>query len=272
VPGIGGTIEPTSGMSALLGYRDGPPINSGQMYPDAVAGLYACAAILTALHHRNRTGEGQYIDLSMQEANLTCIGDAALEYILTEHQRERLGNRHTTFAPHSIYPCEGHEQWIALACEDEAQWRVVCEVAGMGWASDERFTKNEKRKMFEDALDEAIAQWTRTQARDELAARLSAVGVIAAPVWDADELAHNEHFRVRGVIVAVDHPETGRWLQVANPLRFSRTPAREVRSSPLLGEHSYEVFSELLGMTREEYEALVKIGVSGMEQPQGAPT
>jgi crotonobetainyl-CoA:carnitine CoA-transferase CaiB-like acyl-CoA transferase len=269
VPGIGGTIEPTSGMSAVLGYRDGAPINSGQMYPDAVAGLYACAAILTALHQRNRTGEGQYIDLSMQEANLTLVGDAALEYMLTGRQRERMGNWHTTFAPHGIYPCEGREQWLALACEDETQWQTLCALAGMNWASDERFTKNEKRKINEDALDETIAQWTRAQSRDALAAQLSAMGVFAAPVWDADELARNEHFRARGIIVEVDHPETGRWLQVTNPLRFSLMPACEVRPSPLLGEHSYEVFSQLLSMSREEYEALVKAGVSGTEQPQG---
>jgi crotonobetainyl-CoA:carnitine CoA-transferase CaiB-like acyl-CoA transferase len=269
VPGIGGTIEPTAGMSALLGYQDGPPLNSGQMYPDAVAGLYACAALLTALQHRQRTGEGQYIDLSMQEANLTFVGDAALEYVLTRQQRQRLGNRHLTFAPHGIYACAGHEQWLALACEDEAQWQALCHLAGQGWERDGRFASNDQRKMCEDALDAAIAQWTRQQPRDVLAARLAAAGIIAAPVWDADELAHQAHFRARGVIVEVDHAEAGRWLQVASPWHFSHTPARQVRPAPLLGEHSYDVLAEWLGMSHQEYEALVQAGISGTEYPHG---
>ena len=106
-PGIGGTIEPTSGQSALNGYAGGPPLNSGQMYPDAVAGMTGCAAILTAIHHRDRTGEGQYIDLSMQDACLAFAGDAALEFALTGRERERMGNRHAHFAPHGIYRCAG---------------------------------------------------------------------------------------------------------------------------------------------------------------------
>ncbi len=125
VPGIGGTIEPSSGMSALLGYEDGPPMNSGQMYPDAVAGYYGAAGILAALRHRDRTGSGQYLDLSMMEANLAHTGDAALEYLRNGTQRPRMGNRHTTFAPHGIYRCNGDERWIAIACETERQWQAL---------------------------------------------------------------------------------------------------------------------------------------------------
>src|SRR5205814_9542756 len=118
------------------------PINSGQMYPDAVAGLNGFAAIVTALYHRDRRGEGQYIDLSMQEANLTFLGDAALEYAVTGNVRGRQGNRHLTFAPHGIFRCAGDERWIAIACETEAQWRALCDVAGCGWVDDMRWRTN----------------------------------------------------------------------------------------------------------------------------------
>ena len=113
-------------MSALLGYPnepsngspngspEGTPLNSGQMYPDAVAGLYGFAALTTALMHRQRTGKGQFIDLSMQEANFTFIGDAWLEYILNDNVRTRLGNRHMTFAPHGIFPTQEEDWWIAI--------------------------------------------------------------------------------------------------------------------------------------------------------------
>ena len=119
VPGIGGTIEPSSGMSALLGYEGERPQNSGQMYPDPVAGICGFAAIVTALLHRDRTGVGQFIDLSMQEANFTFIGDAWLEYEATGVVRGAQGNRHPLYAPHGVYPCGGEDQWIAIAAETD---------------------------------------------------------------------------------------------------------------------------------------------------------
>jgi crotonobetainyl-CoA:carnitine CoA-transferase CaiB-like acyl-CoA transferase len=267
VPGIGGTIEPTSGMSGLLGYRDGPPLNSGQMYPDAVAGLNGFAAILTALHHRYRTGEGQYIDVSMQEANLAFLGDAALEYMATGNVRPRLGNRHLTWAPHGIVRCAGEERWIAIACETDAQWRALCDAAGLGWADDPRWLTNAARKENEDALETEICAWTATQDRDLLAEQLSAARVIAAPVLDGHEVASDANLRARGVIRDIDHPEAGRWPQAVNPLHFSRTPATDVRPAPLLGEHTAEVLAELLGTSPDEYEALVEAGVSGIGPP-----
>jgi crotonobetainyl-CoA:carnitine CoA-transferase CaiB-like acyl-CoA transferase len=268
IPGIGGTIEPTSGMSALLGYRDGPPLNSGQMYPDAVAGFYGAAAILAALHHRERTGEGQYIDLSMQEANLTFAGDAALEYVLAGRQRPRMSNRHTTFAPHGIYPCAGEDRWLAIACETGEQWQAFRPEAGVdAWTSDPRFEDNAARKANEDALDAAIAAWTRSLDRDTLGERLARAGVIAAPVLDALEIAADPLPRKRGTIVEVNHPEAGRLPQVALPFHFSATPPGHVCPAPLLGEHSFEVFAELLAMDRDEYDALVDAGVSGMGPP-----
>ncbi|MGE0540186.1 MAG: CaiB/BaiF CoA transferase family protein [Dehalococcoidia bacterium] len=102
-PGIGGTIEPMAGMSALLGYEDGPPLNSGMMYPDPVAGYFGTAAVLTALHVRERTGKGQHIDLSMHETNMTFIADALMDYSTNRRVRPRLGNKHPTIAPHGIY-------------------------------------------------------------------------------------------------------------------------------------------------------------------------
>ena len=277
IPGIGGTIEPTSGMSALLGYADGQPLNSGQMYPDAVAGLYGFSAIMTALHHRDRTGEGQYIDLSMQEANLAHVGDAALEYSMTGVQRPRLGNRHMTFAPHGIFSSlvaandessEGKAQWVAIAAEDEAQWTALCAVADRGWEADPRFVDNAARKRHENELEMAIAEWTATEERNVLAERLGRAGVIAAPVLDSLEVADDPVLRERGVIVELEHAEAGRWPQVGAPFHFSRTPVLVERAAPVQGQHSFEVFSELLGMSRERYEELVTMNVSGEGPPQ----
>ena len=277
-PGIGGTIEPTSGMSALFGYPDGPPLNSGQMYPDAVAGLYGFASIVTALHNRNRTGEGQYIDLSMQDANLANIGDTALQYTMTGEQRDRLGNRHLTFAPHGIYEVQPSsdadsddttvQRWIAIAAEDESQWAALCSVAAQGWESDARFADNASRKQYEDDLDRAIAAWAAGEERDALADRLWAAGGMVAPVLDALEVGQDPVLRERGVVIELDHPEAGRWPQIGAPFHFSRTPVKVERAAPTQGQHSLEVFQEFLDMTEERYAELVEKNITGEGPPQ----
>lgn len=269
VPAIGGTIEPTSGMSALLGYAEGIPLNSGLMYPDAVAGIYGFAALATALYHRQRTGQGQYIDLSMQEANATFVGDAWLEYALTGKIRGRMGNRHPTFAPHGIYPCMGDDQWIALAVEDELQWQRLCDIAeGHAWRDDVRFSGMASRKQHEDILDLILAEWTQRQSKHELAGRLAAAGLFAAPVLDGLEVAADCGLMARGHLVRVAHPETGGQIQSGVPVRMSMTPPAVSCPAPLLGEHSFAVFERLLGMTRDTYETLLALGVTGTAPSQ----
>ena len=270
VPGIGGTIEPTSGMTALLGYPDGPPMNSGQMYPDAVAGFNGCAAIVTALLHRQRTGGGQYIDLSMQEANLVFAGEAALEYVRTGRQRPRTGNRHPAYAPHGIYPCDGIEQWIAIVCEAEEQWHALQQVLGHPPGLRRvQFATNGARKTNEDELDVAMAAATAAFKRDELSRRLLAEGVAGAPVHDGLEVADDPALRERGTVVELTHVEAGTWHQPGIPWHYSALANPQIRPAPLLGEHSAEVLAEFLGVLTETYEGLVAAGVSGMGPPAG---
>ena len=267
VPGIGGTIEPSSGMSALLGYEDGPPMNSGQMYPDAVAGYYGAASILAALRYRDRTGRGQFVDLSMMEANLAHTGDAALEYLRNGTQRARMGNRHTTFAPHGIYRCAGDEQWIAIACETDEQWRALLAVAGGAIEGVEGWQAAAGRKSSEASLDAALSAWTAGQNRDALVESLVTAGVIAAPVLDGLELADDVSARERGILVDIEHVEVGHMQQLASPFRFGGSDPVPIRPAPLHGEHSLEVFQQFLGMSEEEYAALVAAGITGMGPP-----
>jgi len=268
IPGIGGTIEPTSGLSALLGYPGGPPLNSGIMYPDAVAGLNAFAAILAAIHHRNQTGEGQYIDLSMQEANLAFAGEAAMEFLRNGRQRERMGNRHPAFAPHGIFRCAGDDRWIAIACETGEQWARLRHALGTPPSLESAdFATSATRKANEAQLETAIECITRDADRDELAALLIAAGVIAAPVHDALEVAGDAALRARGIIGPVAHAEAGEWLQALIPWQYPVSPHPPVRPAPRLGEHSAEVLAELLGMGPEEYRALAEAGISGEGPP-----
>ncbi len=263
VPGIGGTIEPISGMSSLLGYEDGPPLNSGQMYPDAVAGLNGFAGIVTALMHRELTGEGQYVDLSMHESSLAFIGDALLEERMTGNIRRRQGNRHTTFAPHGIY-ATADGGWVALAVETENQWRVLSEVAGHEeWLADPGFIDNAARKSNEDRLDSRLSEWFIEQDRNSISDRLSHAGVISAPVLDAHEVAADKALRNRGFITEIDHPEAGKHPQSGIPVQFSRTPGNINRPAPLQGQHTRDVLGQFLDLSENQYVDLLKRGVTG---------
>ena len=268
LPAIGGTVEPTSGMSGLLGYADGRPMNSGQMYPDAVAGLCGFAGLALALYHRERTGKGQRIDVSMQEANLCFVGERWQEFAMTGQVPGPLGNRHHHFAPHGIFPTSGEDRWIAIACETEDQWVALCDAAGRSdWR--ERFSDRQTRKAEEDALEHEIAEWTKSLDRDALAEELAQAGVLAAPVLDGMEVPEEPVFRQRGAIAETDHPEAGRWWQPVIPCLLSETPARLRNAPPVKGAHSAEVFERLLGMKLEEYEQLEAAGITGVTPPKG---
>ena len=260
VPGIGGTIEPSSGMSALLGYPGEHPLNSGQMYPDPVAGLCGFSAIALALMHRERTGEGQYIDLSMQEANFTFIGDAWLEYELLGTVRGPLGNTHPLHCPHSIYPTQGEDQWCAISVESDDQWWKLCAVLKLDASS---FAQRATRKNHEAEVDEMIAAAVKTWDKHVLAASLTTVGTPAAPVLNPKETAEDTALRDRGHMVLVVHPEAGEKWQSGLPGILSRTPGGITSHAPLQGEHSFEVFRRLLGMDESEYQRLVDLEVTG---------
>ncbi|MGD9932545.1 MAG: CoA transferase [Dehalococcoidia bacterium] len=262
VPGIGGTIEPTSGMSSLLGYSDGPPMNSGQMYPDAVAGTLAAGAIAAAIYERNRSGEGQYIDLSMQEANLTFIGDAVIEYLEMGQLRPRMGNRHPLFAPHGMYE-SADGLWLALACESGADWLSLCHLIPALDATLDQAT----RKAQEDTIDAAVSGWVSSRTRSDAIAALLAAGLPAAPVLDASGLASDEALRSRNVVVDVTHPEAGTWPQVASPFHFSASASPPITAAPRLGADGFEVLHDLLSMSREQYDDFVRRNVSGEGPP-----
>lgn len=267
-PGIGGTVEPMAGMSALMGYEGGPPMNSGNMVPDAVAGSYGAAALLIALHYRERTGRGQYIDLSMQEANMCFIADALMDYSANSRVRGRMGNHHPTIAPHNLYSCSGNDRWIAFSAATDAEFARLSTVANhQEWAADERFLSPSDRKRHEAELDELIAAWTATHDAFELEVILQRAGITAGAVRTANDLLVFQHVRERGVLEAVHHPEAGTHDQVTVPWRLSRTPGTRVRYSPLFGEHSREVFHHLLATTDEEYEELEALGITGSTEP-----
>ena len=269
VPGIGGTIEPSSGMSAVLGYVDGPPLNSGQMYPDPVAGLYGLGAVLTALAHRRRTGQGQYVDVSMQEACATFVGDEWMRYQDTGAPPARRGNRHPAYAPHGAFRCAGEDQWIALAAPGDAAWSAAAAVLGGSELAQEQFATAAGRLAREDDLEAAIGARTAGRDKHELAQALAAAGVIAAPVLDAGEVMADPALWSRGLLRTVTHALAGDAVQAGLPLRMANTPLPPWGPSPLHGEHSLEVLQQELGLSEETYAALAAAGITGRGPVKG---
>jgi crotonobetainyl-CoA:carnitine CoA-transferase CaiB-like acyl-CoA transferase len=269
VPGIGGTIEPSSGMSALLGYPGGPPLNSGHMYPDPVAGLYGCGAVVTALAHRRRTGEGQYADVSMQEACATFIGDEWMRYQDTGVPPARRGNRHPAYAPHGVFGCAGDDQWVALAAPDDAAWAAAARVLGGPELAAGRFAAAAGRLAAESDLEAAIGARTAGRDKRELAGALAAAGVIAAPVLDVGEVLADAGLAARGVLRPVTHPLAGEAIQAGLPLRMAGLPLPRWEAAPQHGEHSREVLQQELGLSEEAYAALAAAGITGRGPVKG---
>ncbi len=268
-PANGGTIEPMSGLSSVTGYLDGPAQNTGGLIPDPVGGMHFASAILVALHHRARTGEGQYIDLSMMDAMSAHLGDAVLEQAANGRTRRPIGNRHPRHAPHGIYAAA--DGWLALAAESDEAWQALAAHLGRPeLAADARFADATARKRHEDELDAVVGAWCADQRANDTANTLRRIGCPAARVVELTAVLDDPdpQLRARGFVQEVEHAEAGLDTLAVAPWRLSGQTIEATRPSPAMGEHSFEVFEQELGMTASEYEELVAAGVTGDMPPE----
>ena len=266
-------LECASGIAQLTGYRGGPPIRSGISFTDPIAGIMGAGAVLAALHYRRRSGKGQFIDLSQQEAAIPLIGVALMDYVMNGRVQERQGNRSAVAAPQGCYPCRGDDRWLVISIDGDDEWSSFCRAAGHPeWERDERFADILGRHEHHDALDELIAGWTRQQDAYEAFHLLQRAGVKAAPVLDGKDLLLDPHLKERGHFDVLDFPLIGR-RPVHRHLtaKFDGFEARPGRPAPLLGEHNAEVLQGLLGLSDEEMAALEEEGVIGTQPELAAP-
>lgn len=269
----GNTIEMLSGMAAVNGYPDSMPITSSLTYGDPVAGVHAAFATLAALEHRERTGEGQFIDLSQLETLLQFLGDVVVDYSMNDRFPERSGNRDPAIAPHGIYPAAGEGAWVAITARDDAEWDALCEVLGHPeWLDDARFATPLARYSHQEELDVAIGAWTVTVDPREAMVRLQAAGIPASAVFDAADIAADPHIAARGYFELVEHPEAGSHLYPGLPWKMSGI-GRAIRfPAPLLGQHNHHVLCDLVGLSEAEFSALESAGVIGAAPvPPAAP-
>lgn len=258
--GFGYGIAAVSGWNSLMGFPDEPPLGMGPAYPDTTANCHHfLVAILTALEHRRRTGQGQYIDLAQFESTISWLGPAILDYTVNGRVQQPSANRHPDYSPHGVYPTAGEDRWIAIAVNNES-WEAFKQVAASAGLDDPRFETHAGRKEAEDDLDVRIGGWTATLDGRDLAARLQAANVAAAALANGEDLIEDPQLAHRGHYVQIEHPEAGlrRWERYAFSL--TGTPGTPHRS-PLLGEHNDWAFAELLGLDEEQVAAAYVDGV-----------
>ena len=241
---------PMIGLASLTGYPGGGPREVGISYGDPNAGLHAAFAVLAALRHRQRTGEGQYIDMSQWEAAVPLVVEGLLTYQMTGKQPPRMGNRDEFQAPQGLFRCSGEDDWVSISCWSDDEWRALAQTIGRADLRDDpRLATAAGRKAREEELEAAITAWTATRRRDEAAAALAAAGVPAFPVYTTADVAADPEPAARDFWVELPHPEVGARRHAGIPWRFSGTPLRVRRPAPMVGQHTDEVLREVLELS-----------------------
>ncbi|MCH8995182.1 MAG: CoA transferase [Chloroflexi bacterium] len=247
-------LEPASGVSQLTGYLGGPPIRSGLSFTDPYSGFIGAGAVLAALHYRRRTGKGQYIDLSEQEAAIPLAGAALMDFAMNGRLPERIGNRSPWAAPQGCYRSRGDDDWLVISIESDDEWTAFCQATGhLDWAEDERFDDVLSRHEHHDELDQLIEGWTSERDHYEAFHLLQEAGVKAAPVLNGKEILFDPQFKERNHFDLIDQPHIGkRPVQRHLAAKFDEFEASAPGPAPTLGEHNKEVLGGLLGLSDAE--------------------
>ena len=260
--GFGPTVQAFSGITYLTSFPSKPPLGLGYSYADHVAGLMAALALLGALEYRRRTGEGQYIDVSQVEAMASLLGDAIMDYTLNGRPAEPVGNSSTQAAPHGVYRCRGDDRWCAISVFTDEEWPGFKRALGsLQWAEDSRFATLSGRLENVGELNRLVEEWTRRHSAEEVMAWLQEQDVAAGVVQDASDLANDPQLKERSFFVELDHPELGKTISDATPIRLSDTPAKYHRAAPIQGQDNNYVYKKLLGMSEDEVAGLAEQGV-----------
>ncbi|MCX6023006.1 MAG: CoA transferase [Chloroflexi bacterium] len=260
-PGAGHTGGSMAGYYHITGWPDGDPGYVYGAYTDFLSPRLAIAAVLAALDHRRRTGEGQYIDQSQIESGIQFQGPAIMEKTVNGRVWGRNGNRSPWAAPHGAFRCAGDDRWVAIAVRTDAEWCALTRAMGEPeWTRDRRFATLLGRKAHEDDLERNIEGWTCGQDAHEVMRRLQAEGVPAGAVQKVSDLFSDPQLAHRGHFRTLNHTEMGAVAYDGPSFRLSRTPDQQ-RAAPCLGEHTEYVCREILAMPKEEYQELAKAGV-----------
>ena len=251
-----------AGLSNLTGYIGGKPGMVGGIWADHLTGMHIAFAVQVALHHHRKTGEGQYIQMSMAETVIACLPEAILDYFVNGRDPGRQENQDPAMAPHNVYRCQGFDKWVAIAVTDEEEWQALCQVMEHPeWAQDPRFADPLSRWHNQVEMDGLVTQWTLQHTDYEAMHILQRAGVAAGPVLDAAGLVNDAHLNERGYFVPLGEVDGNHYVQIGHPWRMSDSPPPFYKLAPQMGEHNQYVLGELFGMREDEIANLVEAKV-----------
>jgi len=248
-------VQGMCGFMSITGEADdrpgGGPQKAGVAVTDIMTGMYSTIAVLAALAHRERTGEGQYIDMALLDVGVGMLANMNLNYFTSGASPKRWGNAHPNIVPYQVFACsDGH---MILAAGNDSQFRKFCEVGGcLQFATDERFATNDARVRNREQLVPMLAGIIAGRRRDDWVASLEAAGVPCGPINTIAQAFDDPQVRHRGMRVEVPHPLAGKAALVANPIRLSKTPVEYSAAPPTLGQHTDQILAELIGMTSDD--------------------
>jgi crotonobetainyl-CoA:carnitine CoA-transferase CaiB-like acyl-CoA transferase len=258
--GYDSILQGITGLMSITGEREGPPVKAGVALIDEITALYAHGAILAALLHRERTGEGQKVECSLLESGVAAMMNAATAYLVAGAVQGRWGSAHESLVPYQAF--KARDGYLIIGAGNERLWKAFCEVIGAPeWADDQRFDTNFKRVERRQELVRLIEARLAARSRDEWIAAFAAAGLPTGPINTVDQVFQDPQVLHRGMVQEVEHPTAGRVKLVGIPVKFSATPGEIRQPPPLLGQHTEEVLGGLLGLSAQEIETLRAQGV-----------
>jgi len=259
--GFGAVGESMGGLRYVCGDPVAPPSRMGISIGDSLAATFACLGGMMALHHRERTGEGQVVDSAIYEAVLNMMESLITEYDKAGYVRERQGSILPNVAPSNVYPTKDGSM-ILIAANQDTVFRRLAEAMGQPeLAEDERYATHSARGAHQVELDDKVATWTRTQNADELEKMMEDSGIPSGKIYRAPEMLEDAHFRAREAIITTLHPKFGELRMQNVAPKLSATPGGVHRPGPELGEHNAEIYAQLLGMSEERMADLLNRGI-----------
>ena len=262
--GFGNLAAALCGFYNLVGWPDRSPSGPYSAYTDYIAPRFGLAAMMAALIHRKRTGQGQYIDQAQAESALQFLALPILDTVASGRKYSPIANDDLEHAPHGIYPAGGEDRWVAIACRTDGHWNALCTTIGQPQlADDPRFGTFAARREHQAELDRVIGEWTRLRTPLETEQMLQASGVPAHTVQDSHDANHDPQLRHRDHFVRLNHAVAGETFVENSRFKLSRTPADVSRASPAIGQHSQHIFEKILGYSDDRISELVAGGVLG---------
>jgi crotonobetainyl-CoA:carnitine CoA-transferase CaiB-like acyl-CoA transferase len=267
----GPNIEALAGLAKLSGFPARECAITQFAYPDALSALHGLFAVMCALDHRARTGNGQSISLSQFETTVAALGPVMMELLVNGREPQRLGNRSLHEAPHGCYRCAGEDRWCAISVSNDAEWKNLRRVLeDPAWTREPRFATRASRLENAAELDERIEEWTRERTPYEVMTALQGAGIAAGVVQNVeDRMRRDPQLQARHYTEEIEHLKKGRVVADGIPLGLTGTPGRSGRAGAAVGQDNGYVFGTLLGMTPSEIRECIEVGaIEALEESE----